>query len=384
VTKYHQSAFLEILVKCTHTQHRTAPHCTLDWTTNSIGTANDPIRILVVSVIAAKMRILSFLLSVSLLWAGALAAKKTSAERFDNFLAKSRSGTPLKLGDASYKQLTATPRDYTAAILLTALETRFGCQLCREFQPEWELLSKSWIRGDKNGDSRLLFGTLDFTDGRETFMSLGLQTAPVLMLFPPTTGPHAAQSVEPIRYDFTNGPSSAEQVHAWLSRYLPDRPHPPVKRPINWVRWGVSTTLFLGIGTALVTAWPYILPIIQSRQLWATITMIAILLFTSGHMFNHIRKVPYVAGDGKGGISYFASNFQSQYGLETQIIAAVYGILTFCVIALAVKVPRIRDARSQRVAVILWTGVMFIMSSFLLSIFRIKNGGYPFSLPPFM
>jgi oligosaccharyltransferase complex subunit gamma len=330
------------------------------------------------------MRILSFLLSVSLLWAGALAAKKTSAERFDNFLAKSRSGTPLKLGDASYKQLTATPRDYTAAILLTALETRFGCQLCREFQPEWELLSKSWIRGDKNGDSRLLFGTLDFTDGRETFMSLGLQTAPVLMLFPPTTGPHAAQSVEPIRYDFTNGPSSAEQVHAWLSRYLPDRPHPPVKRPINWVRWGVSTTLFLGIGTALVTAWPYILPIIQSRQLWATITMIAILLFTSGHMFNHIRKVPYVAGDGKGGISYFASNFQSQYGLETQIIAAVYGILTFCVIALAVKVPRIRDARSQRVAVILWTGVMFIMSSFLLSIFRIKNGGYPFSLPPFM
>lgn len=51
--------------------------------------------------------------------------------------------------------------------------------------------------------------------------------------------------------------------------------------------------------------------------------MIAILLFISGHMFNHIRKVPYVAGDGKGGITYFAGGFQSQLGLETQIVAAM-------------------------------------------------------------
>lgn len=40
-------------------------------------------------------------------------------------------------------------------------------------------------------------------------------------------------------------------------------------------------------------------------------------------MFNHIRKVPYVAGDGKGGVSYFSGSFQSQYGLETQVIAAI-------------------------------------------------------------
>ena len=40
-------------------------------------------------------------------------------------------------------------------------------------------------------------------------------------------------------------------------------------------------------------------------------------------MFNQIRKVPYVAGDGRGGIMYFAPGFQSQYGLETQIIAFI-------------------------------------------------------------
>jgi oligosaccharyltransferase complex subunit gamma len=30
-----------------------------------------------------------------------------------------------------------------------------------------------------------------------------------------------------------------------------------------------------------------------------------------------------VSGDGKGGISYFAGGFQNQYGLETQIVAAM-------------------------------------------------------------
>jgi oligosaccharyltransferase complex subunit gamma len=47
-------------------------------------------------------------------------------------------------------------------------------------------------------------------------------------------------------------------------------------------------------------------------------------------------------------------------------------------------VPRIADSRAQKVAVFAWGGVLFLMYSFLLSVFRIKNGGYPFSLPPFM
>ncbi|KAF4966143.1 hypothetical protein FSARC_6142 [Fusarium sarcochroum] len=329
------------------------------------------------------MRFFSSLLSFALLATGVVAAKKSSAERFNDFHAKQTS-TPIKLKETSYKSLTSTPRDYSAAVLLTAADARFACQLCREFQPEWDLLGKSWAKGDKAGDSRLIFGTLDFTDGREIFVQLGLQTAPVLLFFPPTTGPHASNRHEPLRYDFTSGPASAERVHDWLSRQLPDRPHPAIKRPINWMAWITGITIVLGSITLGVVAWPYVLPILQSRNLWAAISLISILLFTSGHMFNHIRKVPYVAGDGKGGISYVAPGFQQQFGLETQIVAALYGVLSFCAISLAIKVPRIADAKTQQVAVIAWGGVLFLVYSFLLSVFRVKNGGYPFSLPPFM
>lgn len=109
---------------------------------------------------------------------GALTAKTPKAERYDTFHAKqlSSSGAPLKLDDKSYSELTKSPRDYSVAVLLTALDARFGCALCHDFQPEWEALSKSWVKGDKNSESRLIYGTLDFTDGKDTFQRVCKET----------------------------------------------------------------------------------------------------------------------------------------------------------------------------------------------------------------
>jgi oligosaccharyltransferase complex subunit gamma len=84
-----------------------------------------------------------------------------------------------------------------------------------------------------------------------------------------------------------------------------------------------AVTILMGVVTLFTVLSPYVLPVVQNRNLWAAVSLIAILLFTRGQMFNHIRKVPYVAGDGQGGISYFAGGFQNQFGMETQIVAAM-------------------------------------------------------------
>ncbi|KAI6810743.1 hypothetical protein D0869_13945 [Hortaea werneckii] len=329
------------------------------------------------------MRVLSFL-TAALLPFTALAAKKTPGDRFAEYNTKQRSaGKAITLNDRSYEELTKSPRDYSVAVLLTALDARFGCGLCHEFQPEWDLLAKQWLKGDRESEGRLAFGTLDFLDGKQTFQSMMLNTAPVLLLFHPTTGPNAKLDNTPSRYDFSTGTDKAEPIHAWLTRQLPNIPHPEFRRPINYVKIAITTTAVLGLITFGTVAAPYLLPIIQNRNLWAAVSLIAVLLFTSGHMFNHIRKVPYVAADGKGGVSYFAGGFQNQFGLETQIVAALYGILSFATISLALKVPRMAEARSQQIAVFVWGGVILGTYSFLLSVFRIKNGGYPFWLPPF-
>ncbi|KAG5928583.1 hypothetical protein E4U42_000391 [Claviceps africana] len=331
------------------------------------------------------MRFLAPLASACALVASAFAAAdKSSQERFADFTRLSRLSNPIQLNDVSFKTLTTTPRDYAAAVIMTAMDSRYGCSLCQAFKPDWELIASSWTKGDRKQESRLLFGVLDFTDGKGTFQSFGLQTAPVLLLFPPTTGPHAVPSGEPIRFDFSGVASSPELVHAWLARNLPDRPHPELKHPVNYMKWASVLTFLAGAVTAAVSAAPYVLPIVQNRNLWAAGSMIAILLFTSGHMFNHIRGVPYVAGDGKGGMTYITQGFQNQLGLETQIVAAIYGVLSFCTIALASKVPRMTNAKSQSMAVLVWAAAMFFIYSFLMSTFRFKNGSYPLYLPPFM
>lgn len=164
-----------------------------------------------------------------------------------------------------------------------------------------------------------------------------------MLLFPPTSGLNARPDGQPVRFDFTAGyvskshvkdnkitansclsrPQSADQIHSWISRHLPEGLKPAITRPINYFRLVTGTTIALGVASFISVAHPYITPIIQNRNIWAAISLIIILLFTSGQMFNHIRKVPYVAGDGKGGISYFAGGFSNQFGMETQIVAAM-------------------------------------------------------------
>ena len=102
----------------------------------------------------------------------ALAASEVPTDKFQSFHTRSVSSGPLDLDDASYDRVTSTPRDYTVAVLLTALEAKYGCNLCREFQPEWELIARSYNKGDRKGEGRLLLGTLDFSKGKATFQKV--------------------------------------------------------------------------------------------------------------------------------------------------------------------------------------------------------------------
>ncbi|KAJ5214794.1 hypothetical protein N7468_010473 [Penicillium chermesinum] len=315
-----------------------------------------------------------FVLALSVV-SGVFAAS-SSAEKLQKYQSLSRSG-PVDLDSAAFEELTSAPRDYFTAVILTAKDARYGCLMCREFDSEWNFISRSWNKGSKPDDLKMVFGTVDFDQGKAVFQKL-----PLFSYSPPTFGPFAKVETDPARFDFT-GPLSADQLYAWISRHLPDGPIPPLVRPINYMRIISAITILMGVVTLFTVLSPYVLPIIQNRNLWAAISLIAVLLFTSGQMFNHIRKVPYVAGDGRGGISYFAGGFQNQFGMETQIVAAIYAVLSFATIALAVKVPRMEDVKGQQVAVLIWGGLLFGTYSLLLSVFKTKNAGYPFYLPPF-
>lgn len=95
----------------------------------------------------------------------------TASNKFERYQSLSRLG-PIALNDASFEDITSKPRDYHVAIVMTATEARFGCVICREFEPEWELIADSWNKGSKQEGLKLLFGTLDFRNGRGTFQKV--------------------------------------------------------------------------------------------------------------------------------------------------------------------------------------------------------------------
>lgn len=65
------------------------------------------------------------------------------------------------------------------------------------------------------------------------------------------------------------------------------------------------------------------MPLIQSRIIWGTGSLVLILTFTSGHMWNKIKNAPYVqAGEG-GKMTWIAGGFQNQLGMESQVIGGI-------------------------------------------------------------
>ena len=104
-------------------------------------------------------------------------AKPRTSQAFPAYHSDYLSTPPLRLGDTSYDSLTAEPRNHTLIVLLTALDARFGCQLCKDFQPEWDILAKSSVKADPRGSNRVVYGTLDFADGKGTFQKVFLNSS---------------------------------------------------------------------------------------------------------------------------------------------------------------------------------------------------------------
>ncbi|CAG8833968.1 9575_t:CDS:2, partial [Racocetra persica] len=138
----------------------------------------------------------------------------------------------VELDSNLYDEFVAKPRNYSMAILLTALDPQINCIPCknlvnrinfnnvnREFDPEFRLVARSWL---ESGDepSRLYFGVLDFKNGREVYARLGLNNAPTLFYFSPTTGPYAKDVSEPYKYEFNRHGFSAEAFASYLSGIL--------------------------------------------------------------------------------------------------------------------------------------------------------------------
>ena len=66
--------------------------------------------------------------------------------------------------------------------------------------------------------------------------------------------------------------------------------------------------------------------------------------------------------------------------LHSPGLLMIDGLLAFTTIALIQKAPTIREPSTQLIVIFIWAAGILFIYSFLIYVFRIKNGGYPFRL----
>ncbi|CAK5277409.1 unnamed protein product, partial [Mycena citricolor] len=278
-------------------------------------------------------------------------------------------GGVIKLDGPSFELLTSPTRDWSASIHFTALDPRRRCSPCREFNPSWIDVAKSWRKVPQETRDDHFFATLDFDDGQTVFQQLGLMSAPVVYVYPPIQGPRATGKTDFSKYDFSHG-FEPEPLAEQMSNHTPVRvPYVP---PFNYSRW---ITFAAGVLTFALTL-RFISPILQSRWTWAVGTIIMSLVMTSGYMFTRIRGTPFIGGDG----SWIAGGYSNQYGQEVQVVSIIYGTLGFAFLMLTMVIPYQTSGQRQRFQIYLWSTIIMLVYSILLVVFRLKNRGYPFRL----
>ena len=89
----------------------------------------------------------------------------------------------------------------------------------------------------------------------------------------------------------------------------------PYKEPIDWTRLAI-----IGIGAlGFILVLHFVSPLIRNKWSWAAITVLAMLVMTSGFMYSRIRSVPYTGPNGQ----WIAAGYQNQFGQEVHVIAFV-------------------------------------------------------------
>ncbi|KAI9216036.1 hypothetical protein BC828DRAFT_394347 [Blastocladiella britannica] len=300
-------------------------------------------------------------------------------KRLSTLTASGADVVPLDL--KAFDVLTEAPRNYSIALLLTAMDPAVGCNICHQFDPEFRAAAYSWAHA-KGKTHPLHFAVVDFATGREIYAKLRLSSAPSLYFYPATEGPHALESpgdnADFIAYDLTRRGVSGQALVQWLGETTKD--------PFTFATPPDYTTMAIAaVGTVLAFLLrSYIFLgaklVLLNKRLYAAASILAILMFTGGTMWNSIRNPPLVGSTRNGQPEYIAQGLQTQHGIETQISAVLHGLGALAVVVMTNMVPKTTSATSQRVITTVALVLLVASFSLVMKVFVVKSPGYPFRM----
>lgn len=299
-------------------------------------------------------------------------------------LVGNQSNKVLRLTENNYESFLNGPRDYHIIMLLSSSAPQFNCPLCAEFKPDFEIVANSWYQDHPQGinsedeGKEVFFMFSEFLEAKDLFRKLKLNNIPkVFHITPSPASANDAWTNEVEEYQFFQG-VHRELLCDWLNDITGHKYNLYV--PINYGRIAMNAIITFGIAIAIKIFFSQFVTLIKSKLLWNGLALVAVLLFTSGYMFNQIRGAPYVREHPDGKVEYFMPGQQMQLGIETQIVSFIYGLLSLLFVVLVKKVPETPNEKVKTIAVVIVSIGIYIGFSILLSFFGVKTGGYPYRL----
>ncbi|GMR44514.1 hypothetical protein PMAYCL1PPCAC_14709, partial [Pristionchus mayeri] len=291
----------------------------------------------------------------------------------------------MNLNMERWRNLVRTqPRNYSIMVMFTALSPGVNCPICKPAYDEFFILANSYRYA--HSDSRsLYFAVVDYEEAPNVFQQMNLNTAPILYHF----GPKLQGKKKPEQMDFQRHGFDADA----MARFVHDQTEVSIRvlRPPNY-----AAPVIILLLAMLVLGLLYMrrnnLEFLYNRTFWASVCVGICFIFMSGQMWNHIRGPPFfMTNPNTRDTQYIHGSTQYQLVGETYIVATLYAAITFGFILMNDSATVEKDANKGRAArsslpaapAYIWVsaGLMIVAFFFsaLLSVFRSKYSGYPYS-----
>jgi len=265
----------------------------------------------------------------------------------------------------------STPRNYSMMIMFTALSTGVQCPICKPAYDEFYILANSF-RYAYPELKALYFAVVDYEEAPNIFQQMNLNTAPILYHFPAKGAKKRNDQMDFQRHGF-----DADA----MAKFVQERTDIQIRvlRPPNYAAPAVVLLLAM-----LVLGLLYMrrnnLDFLYNRTSWALICLCIVFAFMSGQMWNHIRGPPFVMTNPQTRETNFIhGSTQFQLVAETYLVALLYACVTAGFILINDAADGKGDPSRRRMMAFVGLGLVVVFFSLLLSIFRSKYQGYPYS-----
>jgi len=293
------------------------------------------------------------------------------ADKVSQLVDLSTKKSVIKLNGNKFRDFVkSAPRNYSIIVMFTALSASRQCAICKQAADEYQLVANSY-RYSQLFSNKLFFAMVDFDEGPDVFQSMKLNTAPVFMHFPAKGKPKKAHNMDLQRVGF-----GAEA----MAKFIAERTEVNIRvfRPPNYTGT-VALLMLMSLVGGLLYLRRNNLEFLYNKTAWSLIALFFVFAMISGQMWNHIRGPPFVQKTQAGGVAYIHGSSQGQFVLETYFVMMIYGLIVCGTIMLTEAGESKSDIGKRKILAVVGLGLLAFFFSLILSIFRSKAGGYPYS-----